>query len=93
MKSCPMHSSEKDQDTQPSKGCCDDQADYLSADVDQVLPGVVTAPDLEPSFVGVLFVLFNLDFQSSSSSVLHYLNYKPPLIVCDFTISLQTFLC
>lgn len=93
MQSCPMHSSEKDQDTKPSKGCCDDQSDYLHSDTDQLAQGTNISLELAPKLVGIISVALALNPPITDLGVFHYLNYKPPLIIRDFTVSLQTFLC
>lgn len=89
---CPMHS-----DTSPLEdaegNCCDDKTNYLKSEVDQI--HFVEYTDLSKCkefnlpavYVNSADVLVNI------SSVQHYLNYKPPLIVCDLPLRLQTLLC
>lgn len=94
---CPMHQakqahcqnpvSEKDGD----KDCCDNKTQYLKDDQEQ--PFQMSYLDLTPDLVAALFVLLPIDFPETDDQTHHYLTYKPPLIVCDIPVSLQTFLC
>lgn len=91
---CPMHqTAEKSPVGQhgDKSNCCDDQSQYIKQDQEQhfeinQLPLIADMPVLPP--VALASVLFQTDRRS-----VRYLCYKPPLIVCDLPVSLQTFLC
>ena len=89
--SCPMHSSPEDEN--PEKGCCDDETEYVKVDEEQQIQPSEINIQVNPVLMSVLFVTLNLDWPSLDKQSIHYLNYKPPLIVCDLPVSLQTFLC
>lgn len=92
--SCPMHAAADDHNGHGErKDCCDDQTEYLKAEVEQLL----TASDFYlhlPTNPVALSVWSSIAKRTSLDRLtLHYLNYKPPLIVCDRQVLLQTFLC
>jgi hypothetical protein len=92
-RSCPMHADMAEHSgIREHKGCCDDETEYLKADEDQIvssfawqlkrpIPVRIDRTWPEPP-----------EWPSSDRQTLHYLNYKPPLIVCDLPVALQTFL-
>lgn len=95
-KQCPFHSTpeEKDhQDEKEKKGCCSDQTEYLKTDQEQLNQSFEFELQLNPVLLNNLFVVQSFELPSIDTQTLHYLNYKPPLIVCDFSISLQIFRC
>lgn len=94
---CPMHTenkdSQKDDHSSQNGDCCKDTVEVLKPEVEVFAN--VSGPHLEitPIFLGVIGVtlqLFKPEIYKLSSQ---YYNYKPPLLVCNFTVSLQTFLC
>jgi hypothetical protein len=92
-KSCPMHgAADKTHVQSPPKGCCDDSAELLKLDT-KVLVSAQT--DFSIPLVSLDFSTIPQTETSTElrTSKLHYLNYKPPLLVCDFSSRLQTFLC
>lgn len=95
VKPCPIHGTMPiDRQDDPEKDCCKDKSEFLKND-DQ-FANKVTDTELIQNFLsaGVLCVILNIDLPSIDKQTLHYLNYKPPLIVCDdMPVSLQTFLC
>lgn len=93
MKSCPMHSAAHQKDRPDSKGCCDDKAQYLKAETDQLAQVQEIDIHCPPVLWATLGVAPQIDLPTIDAQTLHYLNYKPPPLVCDLPISLQTFLC
>lgn len=92
---CPMHremAGGMDQDDQ--KGCCDDQSEFLKSDKDQIVPTLDVVPSDIPvsSAAGAAYVLSS-DRPSPDRQTIHYLNYKPPLIVSDLSVRFQIFRC
>lgn len=92
-KHCPHHPP-AEQTAKPIKGCCDTTVDFLQLDSEQLaadssLPVFQTAIAL--CIPGMQ--LGNISPIDSDYQQPHYLHYKPPLLVRDFPVSLQTFLC
>lgn len=88
---CPMHGS-KTPAGQDDKDCCEDRADYLKDD--QEAAPELPSPVVKPSIIAAALPAMPLppapgvDRRSAD-----YLHYKPPLLVCDCSVVLQTFLC
>ncbi len=93
MVSCPMHSTEQPHGEKKSKDCCDDETEYLKSETDQIATASQLEIDVIPFLLSVLIVAFQIDLPSIDLQSLQYLNYKPPQIVCDLPVRLQTFLC
>jgi len=89
--SCPMHRAMAEQQSTHEKGCCDDEADLLKVDQPQSFEFPVL--DLSPVFLAALVQVLLVEMPSTDEHSVRYLNYKPPLIVCDHFSLLQTFLC
>ena len=92
MKSCPMHSKDRT-DEEEEKDCCDNRTEYCKADEDQLAPTFRTAFQLNTNFWPAKLNAYYLELVSIEARTFYYLNYKPPLIVWDLPISLQTLLC
>lgn len=95
--SCPMHQKLKacgnhDGTEKDDKNCCNTESEYIALDQDQQVPSFEFPPLPFPTYIATIFAVFNIDLPTFDSVSLHYLNYKPPLIVCDFPPVLQTFL-
>lgn len=92
-RTCPNHPPAPKQE-KAMKGCCDTEVDFLQLDVDQLAADVIT-PDLQlPVLLAVLQVALDIyPTVVTERTRTHYLNYKPPLLVRDLPVSLQTFLC
>jgi len=74
------------------EGCCHDETEIIQLDTELSLPATIHefAPEL---FVAIIhcFVLYtSLGYEDKSSS--KYLNYKPPLILKDIPVLIQSFL-
>lgn len=89
--SCPMHADQEEDNHK--KGCCDDETEFVKADEDQYVQSSKIELKVPPLLFVDLPAIFNLEAPSLDKQSIHYLNYKPPLIVCDLPVLLQTFLC
>ena len=89
---CPMHSATGLSQNEDND-CCDDKSKLLKSDTE--LNHVPTCTDLDQSqeWNPVVFQSPSNHDPTIFQSHLRYLNYKPPLIVCDIPLRLQTFLC
>lgn len=86
-KSCPMHSSGE----QEKKDCCDDKTEYVKASDEQVAPSFeINLPNI-PVLWAAIFVVFNIELPALDSNTLHYLTYKPPIVLNDLSVLLQVF--
>lgn len=94
--SCPMHQKlkpcEHGEEDEEEKNCCQNQTDYFVLDQDQQIQNLDYPIFKNIDFITTLFVVLNQNLPTVENAIPHYLNYKPPLIVCDFRTSLQTFL-
>ena len=87
MKGCPMHSSgEKEK-----KGCCDDETEYVKASDEQVASSFQIDLQVTPVLLAAIFVVFNIELPALDSNTLHYLTYKPPIVLNDLSVLLQVF--
>lgn len=91
MKNCPFHNPPDGE--KKEKDCCNDETEYVKVDEEQLTPTVEYNLPLNPVLISTLFVVLNFELPAFDKQTLHYLNYKPPLIVCDLPVRLQTFLC
>ena len=86
--SCPFHASAEKKE----KDCCQNKSEYHKLDQDQLM----AANDFKSfAFTFTLTSVSSLSLQKlipADRQTIHYLNYKPPLIVCDAAPLLQTFL-
>ena len=89
---CPRHARAQG-DGLDKKDCCDTQTDFLKVEDDQLS----TLADLlivdTPALLAVLFFFLPFEVIAADTKTRHDLLYKPPLLVCDLPVSLQTFLC
>jgi hypothetical protein len=89
---CPMHSSKKKSPCEERKDCCKDKSEFIKLDIDQEITSFEIQKIQAPVLASILLFAYNVDFLDQESSPVHYKNYKPPLLVCDYFVSLQTFL-
>lgn len=88
MPSCPMHAAaQKEQ-----KGCCDDESHFLKHKQEQVQSETQLAKAPAATALPATCMAFHSPLPSVDKQTIQYLNYKPPLIVCDLPVSLQAFL-
>lgn len=93
IKSCPMHGQMEMPASSQPEGCCDDTSDYVKSDIDQIVTQLSLDLNPPPVFLPVALFSITIPSLSTDQKSVHYLNYKPPLIICDFTVDLQTFRC
>lgn len=74
------------------KGCCESKSDFYQLDLDQQTATTTFKPLNIKALTIILFTLLNIELPSVDKKSTEYFNYKPPLIVCDYTAELQTFL-
>ena len=74
------------------KGCCESKSDFYQLDLDQQMTSTTFKPLNIKVLTAILFTLLNIELPSTDQKSTDYFNYKPPLIVCDYTAELQTFL-
>ena len=93
--SCPMHRTEEHNhnSNQEKKGCCDDTAEFVKLDQKFQTESFQIQLQNNPILLGIIVLALRLSALEEDTPPTHFLNYKPPLLVCDFTVSLQTFLC
>lgn len=92
--SCPMHGSEAHHHgDSEQKNCCDDEVDFVKLDQEFQTESFQIQLQNDPVLLGIISLALRLSVSEEASSPTHFLNYKPPLLVCDFPVSLQTFLC
>lgn len=74
------------------KGCCQDETEYIQIDTELTLPA--TAHEFTPEqFVAVLqYCILNNLFNAETKTSAKYLNYKPPLLLRDIPVLIQSFL-
>lgn len=93
MKACPIHGQMLvDVSDEERKGCCDDTSEIIKIDEEQIVPSFDLL-ELETAQFVSFFVAQKTALPFIDIQTLHYLNYKPPLLLCDFPVSLQTFRC
>ena len=94
MKSCPLHGSMpmSDEESSEDNGCCDTQSELVKSDNEEAKMPVEFNLSDYPVLIAALLVLGDFELNAYDAKTTHYLSYKPPLIVCDFPVSLQTFL-
>lgn len=90
--SCPMHQSKGSGHEDEKKDCCNDKSEFVKLDIDQEITNFELLNIKLPVFSGTFLNADLSSLEDVETYPVHYLNYKPPLIVCDFPISLQTFL-
>jgi hypothetical protein len=94
MKRCPMHSSDSDQKKDNGNGCCDTENDLFKVENDQIETAISFDLTDYPVFFAVLSIIVpGLEINDEDNKTRHFFTYKPPLLVYDLPVSLQTFLC
>ena len=88
IKACKNHEENEEKD----KNCCTTESEYIALEQDQQLQNSEFQPLNYAALVATIMAVLNIDLPTFDSVNLHYLNYKPPLLVCDFPPILQTYL-
>ena len=74
------------------KGCCQDETEYIKLNSEIYLPA--TIHEFTPvQFVAVIqYYVLNGIFDQDNKLITKYLNYRPPLLVRDISVLVQSFL-
>jgi len=74
------------------KGCCHDETEIIQLDTELPLPA--TAHNFTPEqFVAVIqYCVLNNLFTTGNTALTKYFNYKPPLLLRDIPVLIQSFL-
>jgi hypothetical protein len=93
MINCPVHGQMEMPGSSEPQGCCDDTTDYVKSETDQLIQQL--SLDLESQIALLNIAIFSATIQllPITKQSVQYLNYKPPLIICDLPVELQTFRC
>jgi hypothetical protein len=88
--SCPMHVNQG-MNADEEKNCCDNKVSYLFDNSDKLIQKLTLKSfDFDE---GIAFSPAHvLIMPETDNYSIHYLNYKPPLILCDVPSTLQSFL-
>lgn len=86
------HKTSSEQPKACKKGCCESNSDFYQLDLDQQTTSTTFKPLNIKVLTTILFAVLNIELPSADQKSTDYFNYKPPLIVCDYTAELQTFL-
>lgn len=89
---CPMHA-QQEQDDDQSGGCCDDQSEMVKVEQEQTFPVLGMELQLSIAMLPPSAMAFDLSSLPSIHLLPEYLHYKPPPLVCDLPVLLQTFRC
>lgn len=90
-RSCPMHPPATEAETE-KKGCCEDESELVKPYEDLDVPQFdIELVDYQP-LTAVPLVVTDLLTLGFDKKTLHYLNYKPPLIVRSLFVSIGAFL-
>jgi len=92
LRSCPMHGPSQSQDDQSTKGCCEDQSNYLKSEIDQF----IATADFQlsiPTFLSIPPEEQLNDYSSLDCIPPGYLHYKPPQRIWNYPVRFQNFRC
>lgn len=76
-----------------AKDCCDNEIAFVKADSEQLTASAELNFEEHSTLLLALLVSIQWEVPTLERTPTPYLNYKPPLIVCDLPVRLQTFLC
>jgi len=85
---CPIHGMMK---VPKEKDCCKDESSVVKEEAEQSFNLVHL--DFVSPIVFPNLIVEEVDFPTFDQTTLNYLNFKPPLLVKDFKVHFQTFLC
>lgn len=72
--------------------CCKNTSEYFKLEQDQQLSIFKLKPFTQTVFIAVLWILYYPDHQVYNARLFKFFNFKPPPIVYDIPVLLQTFL-
>ena len=89
MANCPMH---KHMASSEKKDCCNDETEYIKSEVDQIQT-IADGLSLKHLFQpGIFWTPLSIDSPTFYKQLIHYLNYKPPLLACGLWVRFQALL-
>lgn len=91
-KPCPMHAA-MDQDQEDSKKCCDDETEYVKVEQEQINQTFEVDASIPLPFLAAFVDAFLVDHPITDKASIDFFNYRPPILVYDQPVVLQTFLC
>lgn len=86
-----MSCSSNEQDEK--EGCCENKTSFFKLDQNQLLNEVSFNSFEHSNLLNAVIPFYNNGLPVFDKLTVRYLNYKPPLIVSDLQVQLQTFLC
>lgn len=92
---CPLHAMHQPQHTKSTgkDDCCNDHIEWFQLDEEYRTETVNLQLQYSQFLIAVVTLTLHLELPRLEVPKLHYLNYKPPLLVYDIPVSLQTFIC
>lgn len=91
-KPCPMHMHSAKHEMPAKKDCCEDETHVSKITTEQEAQPFEVR--LIQDFLALAIIpTSSLKLQDLRVKAKHYLNYKPPLLICEPQSSLQVFLC
>ena len=92
MKACPMHAN-MNQSKDKSKGCCDDETEIIKTDHEKVNYSFELDPELSSIFFQAFVTSFFYNEPEVAEKNINFRTYRPPIIIHDLPIELQSILC
>ncbi len=90
---CPFHPQEEQPDGVEKKNCCNNEVELVKLE-SEFQPETFELDFSKDEELTALQEEALITYQlSENTSPVHYLNFKPPLLVCDHIVRFQTFLC
>jgi len=94
---CPMHaehrSPQNEEQSSHENDCCKDTVEVLKPVQDLQAKIALSQLELDPVFIGIVAMVLKLVIPKKNKLSHPYQHYKPPILVYDLSLSLQTFLC
>ena len=90
-KACPLHGSGDEEYQNEKKDCCNDKTEYVKSDNEQIAQfSQINLKNL-PVLLDTVFAVFTIELPVTDFHTLHYLTYKPPIVLNDISVLLQVF--
>ena len=93
MKVCPMHADMNQNSKDKSKGCCDDETEIIKADQEKVNYSFEIETEISPVFLQAFVTSFFYNEPEIAEENSDFRTYRPPIIIHDLPIELQSILC
>lgn len=89
---CPIHGT-MEVPADEDNNCCDDQTEFLKADQDLISYSFEIKDTEQIQFLVGFAIAFLEEPLTGIEALVDYSQYRPPILVYDRTVRLQTFLC